>query len=66
MGMKILGVLCLLSLGALNKFRLVPALKTAGARPLQRSILGEMLLAVVILALTAVLTTVTGPAHLMG
>jgi len=64
--LKIVLVLCLLALAALNKFRLVPALQSAGAAPLQRSIRGEMLLAFVILALTAVLSTVTGPVDHMG
>ena len=64
--LKIVLVLCLLSLAALNKFRLVPALQSAGAAPLQRSIQGEMVLAIVILVVTAVLSTLTGPAEHMG
>jgi putative copper resistance protein D len=60
---KLLLVICLLGLAALNKFRLVPALAHAGAGALQRSIRGELLLAVLILLLTACLTTFTGPAH---
>jgi len=63
---KVLCVLCLLGLAALNKFRLVPALIAAGTQPLARSIKGEMCLAAVILILTALLSTVTGPEHLMG
>lgn len=63
--LKIVLVLCLLALAALNKFRLVPALHIAGAKPLQRSIGGEMFLALVILVVTAVLSTVTGPADHM-
>ncbi len=61
---KLLLVICLLGLAALNKFRLVPALANAGTGALQRSIRGELLLAVLILLLTASLTTFTGPAHL--
>lgn len=61
---KLLLVICLLGLAALNKFRLVPALANAGTGALQRSIRGELLLAVLILLLTACLTTFTGPAHL--
>lgn len=61
---KLLLVLCLLGLAALNKFRLVPALANAGAGALQRSIRGELVLALLILLLTACLTTITGPAHL--
>lgn len=64
--LKVLCVLCLLGLAALNKFRLVPALAAAGAQPLARSIKAEMCLAALILLLTATLSTVTGPAHLMG
>ena len=64
--LKVLCVLCLLGLAALNKFRLVPSLKVAGAQPLARSIQGEMSLAFVILVVTAILSTVTGPEHLMG
>lgn len=63
---KIVLLLCLLVLAALNKFHLVPALLAAGAGRLQRSIRGEMLLAALILLLTALLSTVTGPAHLMS
>lgn len=61
---KLLLVICLLGLAALNKFRLVPALANAGTGALQRSIRGELFLAVLILLLTASLTTFTGPAHL--
>lgn len=64
--LKLVLVLCLLSLGALNKFRLVPALMSAGTAPLQRSIKGEMALGIIILIVTAVLSTVTGPAGHMG
>lgn len=64
--LKIVLVLCLLALAALNKFRLVPALQSAGAAPLQRSIRGEMLLAFVILVVTAVLSTATSPADHMA
>lgn len=61
---KLLLVICLLGLAALNKFRLVPALANAGTGVLQRSMRGELFLAVMILLLTASLTTFTGPAHL--
>lgn len=63
---KVLCVLCLLGLAALNKFRLVPALSVAGTQALARSIKGEMCLAAVVLILTALLSTLTGPDHLMG
>lgn len=66
LALKIVCLLCLLGLAALNKFRLVPALQAAGTTVLQRSIRGEMWLAGLILLLTAILSTVTGPAHLMG
>lgn len=61
---KILLVLALLGLGALNKFHLVPALEAAGSARLRRSILGERALVLLILILTACLTTLTGPAHM--
>jgi putative copper resistance protein D len=61
---KILLVLALLGLGALNKFRLVPALEQAGTRLLRRSLALEMGLAALILLLTAVLTTLVGPAQM--
>lgn len=64
--LKVILVLCLLALAALNKFRLVPALQAAGAMPLRRSIRGEMVLAFFILAVTAILSTVTGPATHMS
>lgn len=64
--LKIALVLCLLALAALNKFRLVPALQAAGAKPLQHSIKGEMLLAFVILVVTALLSTATSPVDYMG
>lgn len=52
----------LLAMGAWHKFRLVPSIPDGGRRRLQRSIGVEMLLAALILAVTALLTTVTGPA----
>jgi len=61
---KLLLVLALLGLGALNKFHLVPALESAGAARLRRSIAGERALVLLILVLTACMTTVTGPAHM--
>lgn len=63
---KVLLACSLLVLGALNKFRLVPDLLRVGAQPLGRSIRLEMLIALLVLLLTATLSTVTGPAHLMG
>lgn len=56
------GLLCL---AALNKFRLVPALPAAGGGSLRRSITAEMVLVFIILLVTACMTTITGPAHLM-
>lgn len=61
---KLTLVVCLLALAALNKFRLVPALAKAGTGVLQKSIRGELFLALLILMLTACLTTFTGPLHL--
>jgi len=60
---KLVLVLALLGLGALNKFHLVPALKSAGAGTLRKSIAAERALAVLILILTACMTTLTGPSH---
>jgi putative copper resistance protein D len=62
--LKILLVMALLGLGALNKFRLVPALEQAGTGILRRSLAAEMALAMLILLLTAVLTTLVGPVHM--
>lgn len=60
--LKLLPVLLLLLLGAINKFRLVPGLHQAGGSlRLRRSIQLEMLLALLILLFTAVATTLTGP-----
>jgi putative copper resistance protein D len=61
---KLVLVLALLGLGALNKFRLVPALEAAGAGKLSKSIAGERALVVLILVLTACMTTLTGPSHM--
>jgi len=59
---KLLLACCLLALAALNKFRLVPALEFDHKGPgLRRSIAAEMVLALLILLLTATLSTVTGP-----
>jgi len=60
---KLLLAACLLAVAALNKFRLVPALVTQPASTLQRSIATELVLALLIFALTAALTTMTGPPH---
>ncbi len=62
--LKILLVLLLLALAALNKWRLVPAFERGepGAdRRLRRSILGEGLLVLLILFVTALMTTTTSP-----
>lgn len=61
---KLLLVLGLFSLGALNKFHLVPALAGSGAQRLRQSIAIERVLALLVLLLTAALTTLTGPAHM--
>lgn len=59
---KLLLACCLLALAALNKFRLVPALVIDQSAPvLRRSIAAELVLALLILVLTAILTTITGP-----
>lgn len=57
-------VACLLALAAVNRWALTPRLLARDARAvrtLRRSLLIEMLLGVVILTLTAALTTLTGP-----
>jgi copper resistance protein D len=60
--LKIVLVAALLALGAINKFRLVPALeRDASLQPLRRAIAFEMLLALLVLLLSAWLTTVVGP-----
>lgn len=64
LGAKLLLVLALLGLGALNKFHLVPALANAGSDRLRQSIAVERVVAMGVLLLTAALTTLTGPAHM--
>lgn len=54
---------CLLLLAALNKFRLTPGLVEDGSKAISRSIVGEILLAGLILGVTATFTTVVGPGH---
>ncbi len=61
---KLLLVLGLLGLGALNKFHLVPAVARSGGERLRQSIAVERGLALLVLALTAALTSLTGPAHM--
>jgi putative copper resistance protein D len=61
---KLLLVLVLLGLGALNKFHLVPALALSGADRLRQSIAAERFVALLVLVLTAALTTLAGPAHM--
>ncbi len=67
LGFKILIFFALLGLAALNKLRLVPALKTSqpnAAKRLRQSIMLESLLVATIFIITAILTTVTQlPAH---
>jgi putative copper resistance protein D len=61
---KLAIVACLLCLAAFNKLRLTPRLRAGDSRAvrsLRASIRLELLLGVVILAITATLTTVTGP-----
>ncbi len=59
---KLLLVAGLMGLGALNRYRLVPGLAATGnEKPLQRSIALEMLLAVLVLLLTVLATTLFGP-----
>ncbi len=62
--MKIVAVTCLMTLAALNKWRLVPALASgtpSAAIHLRRAILVEAFVVGVILILTAVLTSITTP-----
>ena len=67
LGFKVLIFFALLGLAALNKLRLVPALKTSqpnAAKRLRQSILLESLLVAAIFIITSILTTVTQlPAH---
>lgn len=65
LSLKLLLVICLLALAATNKFSFVSRLASNDAEPLKRSIAGEMVLASVILLITAVFTTVTGPMESM-
>lgn len=65
---KLALVLGLLSLGAFNKFRLVPGLRdpstyTRTVTRLQRTVILEMALAVLVLLVTASFTTLTGPVN---
>ena len=62
--LKIAFVACLLALAAWNKLRLVPPIVAGdpiAVRSLRRSIRAEMLVAGLILLITAALTTLTGP-----
>jgi putative copper export protein len=64
MAVKLLLVAGLLSLAAMNKLRLTPALFAGDAlalRRLRNSIGAEMTLATVVLAVTAAFTTIVGP-----
>ena len=61
--LKVLLVGGLLLLAALNKFRLTSGLMEGGNQAISRSIVGEMLLAGLILGVTATFTTVVGPGH---
>jgi putative copper resistance protein D len=63
---KIILVTCLLCLAALNKFNLVSRLAKAGNKSLQNSIMGEILLGMIILFITAIMTTLTGPMEIMN
>ena len=66
---KLAAVAGLLAAGAVNRFRLVPALRTGdrtAARGLRRSIAAEMVLVGLVLMATAVLTTLAGPPHAAG
>lgn len=61
---KVAGFAALLGLASLNKWKLVPALEagdSAAARTLQRSAAGEYLLIVIVLAVTAVMTSFFSP-----
>lgn len=59
---KLVLVAGLMILSAMHKFRLVPEVKAGGASRLRRSIAVQIGLAAMILLVTAVLTTLTGPA----
>ena len=62
---KLIAVVAILFIAALHKYRLVPSLEQGEAdKKLSKSIAIEMIVACVILAITAVLSTVTGPVNL--
>ncbi|MDX1491897.1 MAG: CopD family protein [Pseudohongiellaceae bacterium] len=61
LGTKLLLVMCLLALAASNKFILVKRLNEGRVLGLRRSIGVEMILALIIMLVTAALTTFTGP-----
>lgn len=62
--LKLLIVVIMLGLGALNKLRLVPDLtRINGSQKLARAIKLEMLLGITILSITAIFTTLTGPGY---
>ncbi len=61
--LKLLGVYGVLMFGAMNKLLLVPRLVSSGsALALQKSIRMEWIVALMVLAVTSWLTTITGPA----
>lgn len=60
--LKLVLVAGLMTLSAMHKFRLVPEVRAGGASRLRRSIAVQIGLAALILLVTAVLTTLTGPA----
>ncbi|PLS22380.1 copper resistance D family protein [Neptunicoccus cionae] len=65
LSLKLAVVALLLSLAALNKLRLTPALaKTGNGAPLRRSIRWEMAAFVVILFVTAIFTSTVAPGHI--
>ncbi|MDG2163234.1 MAG: CopD family protein, partial [Gammaproteobacteria bacterium] len=60
---KLGAFVCLLSIAALNKLRHVPVLHLpGGSRALSRSIDRELIVAMVLLLVTAIVTTLLGPA----
>jgi putative copper export protein len=62
--LKLAVVACLVGLAGFNKLRLTPRLKAGdlrALRSLRRSIRAELILGLLILIITAALTTLTGP-----
>jgi putative copper resistance protein D len=61
---KLLLVICVMKIAATHKLKLVPQLKNSdGRKTLSKSISIEMFVAIAILSVTAVLTSIVGPVN---